>query len=72
MTANAGSSMCHGNFTYWASWTDEAGKYRHIRGYISKAGLWEDMRAGGASAAQVKEAKEAMKKAPAKKDYIRK
>lgn len=68
-SANAGTSMCHGNFTYWAGWYDENGKYHHIRGYISKSGLWQDMKDMGATPAQIKEAKTAMKNAPTKKMY---
>lgn len=63
--------MCHGNFTYWAGWKGDDGKYHHISGYISKGGLWEDMANMGATTAQIREAKDAMKKAPTKKMYAR-
>lgn len=70
MKANAGTSMCHGNFTYWASWDDvETGRHNRLSKYISKSGLWEDMKAMGATPAQIKEAKEALKKAPTKSMY---
>lgn len=70
--ANAGTSMCHGSFTYWANWYDvETGKNHHISGYISKSGLWEDMKGMGATTEQIKEAKAAMKNAPTKKMYTR-
>lgn len=71
-TASAGTSMCHGTFTYNACWYDENGKSHRLSGYISKSGLWEDMLASGATSEQIKQAKEAMKKAPTKSMYCRK
>ena len=68
--ANAGTSMCHGNFTYWAVFTNEdTGKVIHLSKYISKAGLWEDAKAAGATKSQLKQMKDAMKEAPTKKMY---
>ena len=70
MIISAGTSMCHGNFTYWAMFTNETtGKMVHLNKYISKAGLWEDVKAAGATPAQIKAMKEQMKKAPTKKMY---
>lgn len=70
MIISAGTSMCHGNFTYWAMFTSETtGKLIHLNKYISKAGLWEDIKAAGATAAQLKIMKEQMKKALTKKLY---
>lgn len=71
MMTNAGTSMCHGNFTYWCSFTSEiTGRYIHLNKYISKSGLQEDAKAAGATAAQMREMKEAMKKAPTRKMYM--
>lgn len=70
--SSAGTSMCKGSFTYWAMFTNtETGKIIHLNKYISKSSLWEDAKASGATPAQMKEMKEAMKKAPSKKMYVR-
>ena len=70
--ANAGTSMCHENFTYWAMFTNvETGEIVSLSNYISKQGLWEDAKARGATPTQMKEMKKAMQKAPTKKMYIR-
>lgn len=62
--------MCHGNFTYWASFYNEAtGTYTHLSRYISKSGLWEDIKAAGATPAQMRAMKEQMKQAPTKRMY---
>lgn len=67
---SAGTSMCHGNFTYHATFTHETtGKLIHLSKYISKAALWEDVKAAGATTAQLKLMKEQMKKAPTKAMY---
>lgn len=43
---------------YSASFTNvETGKLEILSGYISKAGLYEDMKAAGATPQQIKEAK---------------
>lgn len=70
--AYAGTSMCHGNFTYWARFTNvETGKDVSLSGYISKSGLWEDAKGAGATPTQMKVMKEAIKKAPTKKMYVK-
>lgn len=67
--ANAGTAMCHDNFSHWCAWRDENGVHHHLSGYLRKSDLWEDMRNMGATKEQVKVAKEWMKQAPTKRMY---
>ncbi len=57
--ANAKIDRC-GNLVFGASF-DRNGKCEILRGYISKTALYEDMKAAGATTAQIKEAREKLR-----------